>query len=121
MADPAATPGPGAVGWRAESAAEVTPSTTAPEPGEIVWSFRLERQDEAGNRVPPVPVEMRARSFEGFISGGDLVEVDHRWSPGRTLPPRRVHNVTTGAVVKAPWSRPCCGCSWWRRSLVIGY
>jgi hypothetical protein len=68
-------------------------------PPRIVWTFRLERYDQAGNRLQPIPVEMRGRSFEGAISDGDTVEVRGRWHQGTTLRPQRAANLTTGAVV----------------------
>jgi hypothetical protein len=73
----------------------------ASDPPRIVWTFRLERYDEAGDRLQPVPVEMRGRSFEGAISEGDTVEVYGRWRDGTTLRADRARNRTTGAVVTA--------------------
>ncbi|NUR69675.1 MAG: hypothetical protein HOU81_02545 [Hamadaea sp.] len=60
-----------------------------------VWNFRLERRDAQGGPLPPVPVEMRARSFRGQIANGDVVEIP---SSSR---PMRLKNLTTGATVKA--------------------
>jgi hypothetical protein len=60
-----------------------------------VWNFRLERRDARGAALPPVPVEMRARSIRGQIANGDLVEIP---SSAR---PMRLKNVTTGATIKA--------------------
>ncbi|MEV6971820.1 hypothetical protein AB0M47_42665, partial [Hamadaea sp. NPDC051192] len=60
-----------------------------------VWNFRLERRDARGSALPPVPVEMRARSIRGQIANGDLVEIP---TSGR---PMRLKNLTTGATVKA--------------------
>jgi hypothetical protein len=68
-------------------------------PPRIVWTFRLERYDQAGNRLQPIPIEMRGRSFEGAISDGDTVEVRGRWRQGTTLRPQQAVNLTTGAVV----------------------
>jgi hypothetical protein len=76
-------------------------SEAATEPPTIVWTFRLERYDGSGNRLQPVPIEMRGRSFEGAISEGDTVEVRGRWDEGTTLRPKRVRNLTTGATVGA--------------------
>ncbi len=83
-------------------------SEGASDPPKIVWTFRLERYDAAGNRLQPVPVEMRGRSFEGAISEGDTLEVRARWREGTTLRASRATNLTTGAVVQAkgygsPW------------------
>jgi len=67
----------------------------------LVWTFRVEQYDSSGNRLPPIPVELRGTSFEGAISDGDEVEVQGRWSKGRTLRAKRVVNLTTGAAVEA--------------------
>ncbi len=53
-----------------------------------------------GNRLPPVPVEIRGRSIEGVISEGDQVEIPGVWREGETLRTTLVRNKTTGAVVK---------------------
>ena len=60
-----------------------------------VWNFRLERRDASGSTLPPVPVEVRARSIQGQITNGDLLEIP---SSSR---PMRLKNLTTGATVKA--------------------
>jgi Double zinc ribbon len=67
----------------------------------IIWTFRLERYDKTGNRLQPVPVEMRGRSFEGFINDGDLIGVPGKWKEGRTVRPDCVSNLTNGAMVQA--------------------
>ena len=67
----------------------------------IVWTFRIERTDARGNRLQPVPVEMRSSSFEGMLADGDWVVVPGPWHPGELLRPRRVYNETTGATVQA--------------------
>jgi hypothetical protein len=65
-----------------------------------VWTFRIERVDAEGNRMPPIPVQMRSRSFEGFINEGDQVECEGDWTQGRVLQPKEVFNVSTNSVVK---------------------
>jgi hypothetical protein len=65
-----------------------------------VWTFRVERYDEAGNRRRPVPVQMRAGAIEGVLTEGDEVRVVGRWRDG-TLHSNHVHNVTTHSAVKA--------------------
>lgn len=68
----------------------------------MVLSFRMERYDPAGNRLTPVPVEMRARKFAGAPpSDGDLVDVEARWKKGRPLRPKRFHNLTTNCDFSA--------------------
>jgi len=70
-------------------------------PTKIIWTFRVERFDTAGNRLPPVPVEMRSKSFKGFINEGDRVEVPGKWREGQIARPKTLRNLTTGAIVKA--------------------
>lgn len=67
---------------------------------EQVWGFRLERYRE-GRRLPPIPVEMRGRSFSGSINDGDLIEFRGTWRDGQDSPlrPRRVYNRTSGMTV----------------------
>ncbi|WP_158710163.1 hypothetical protein [Streptomyces katrae] len=67
---------------------------------ETVWAFRVERYDEAGNRVLLVPVEMRGYAFEGAISEGDWVRAHGKMKRG-TLRASRLENLTSGADVQA--------------------
>jgi FHA domain len=69
-----------------------------------VLSFRVERYDSVGNRLPPVGAEL-AGYRSGQLSDGDDVEVSGRWSGG-TLRAARVTNLSTGAQV-----RGMSGCS----------
>lgn len=66
-----------------------------------VVTFRVERFDQTGNRLPPVAVQMRGRTFEGAISEGDWVEVAGSGIPSGTLHLDRVRNLTTAADVRA--------------------
>jgi hypothetical protein len=77
---------------RAESLGEGATNT--------VWTFRLERYDRDGNRLPPIPVQLRGLRFEGFVSEGDDVRATGEWKDG-TLVTERVENLTTHATVKA--------------------
>lgn len=61
-----------------------------------VWTFRVERHDDEGGVLPPVPVEIRGLNFRGIIGEGDWVDVGRRWKPGTVLHPKSVHNLTTG-------------------------
>lgn len=65
----------------------------------IIWTFRLERYD-AGERLPPIPLEMRGKSFSGFINEGDTVEIKGKWRPGTVFKTKRVYNVTSDSAVK---------------------
>jgi len=67
-----------------------------------VLYFTLERLDETtGNRLPPVPVEMRGVRFAGYVSEGDRVRIAGRWKSGEVLHPKKIMNLTTNAEVKS--------------------
>lgn len=65
-----------------------------------VWTFRVERYDEAGNRISLIPVEMRGYRFEGAIHEGDWIRARGRIKSG-TLHVIRLENLTTNASVRA--------------------
>lgn len=67
----------------------------------LVWTFTLERFDDSGNRLPPVPVQLRGRSFDGALRDGDWVQVQAIWRPGTTVHVKEVLDLTTGALVRA--------------------
>jgi hypothetical protein len=67
------------------------------KPDVIIWTFRLERYEE-GQRLPPIPVEMRGTNFSGFINNGDTIELLEKWREGRLHRTGRVYNVTSGGV-----------------------
>jgi hypothetical protein len=67
----------------------------------MVWTFRLERFDNAGNRLNPVLVQMRGLRFEGGISDGDWVAVGGAASADGIIHVDGVRNLTTGALVQA--------------------
>ena len=64
-----------------------------------IWTFRVERYDESGNRMQPVPVEIKGMKFEGTISEGDWVELPELWKPGEVASPKKFDNLTTGARI----------------------
>jgi len=69
-------------------------------------TFRVDRYDVSGNRLAPVPVEMR-RYRGGLLTDGDEVEVVGQWSRG-TLRASRIRNLTTASDVRswfAGWSK----------------
>lgn len=68
--------------------------------GEVVWNFRVERQDASGNPLPRVAVEMRGLGFEGALNNGDWVEVTGKFNHG-TLMAAEVSNLSTRATVRA--------------------
>jgi pSer/pThr/pTyr-binding forkhead associated (FHA) protein len=72
--------------------------------GPSILSFRMERYDIVGNRLPPVGAELIGfRS--GRLSDGEEVEVSGRWSHG-TLHATKVINLSTGAQVRGTDIRP---------------
>lgn len=64
-----------------------------------IWSFRVESFDRTGNRMQPVPVEMRGRTFQGMLNEGDQIEIRAKWREGQTLRVTEVYNTTTGSKV----------------------
>jgi hypothetical protein len=66
-----------------------------------IWNFRVERFDASGNRLTPVPVEMRAEKFYNSISEGDWVEIPGAWREGMLMRPKMVRNLTTQTNVAA--------------------
>jgi tetratricopeptide repeat protein len=66
-----------------------------------IWTFSVEREDEAGNRLPPVLVEMRGHEFRGNIEEGDTVEVSGTSRAGEIKHAKEVHNLTKNATVRA--------------------
>jgi hypothetical protein len=67
---------------------------------QIVWTFRIERRDSHGNRLPPVPVEMRAYWFAGSLNDGDEIEVyGPNYREGTTIYATQLMNLTTRSTV----------------------
>jgi hypothetical protein len=62
-----------------------------------ILSFRVERYDGMGNRLPPVGAELIGL-VTGELSDGEEVEVFGRWSHG-TLKATKITNLSTGAQV----------------------
>lgn len=67
-------------------------------------SFRVERYDRSGNRLQPVPVEVRGIQHSGQLNDGEEVEVTGKWRHG-TIRARTVVNITTGAQVRVAGSK----------------
>jgi hypothetical protein len=65
-----------------------------------VLSFRVDRYDQAGNRIQPVGVELIGYR-SGQLSEGEQVEVVGHWKRG-TLRAHRVVNLTTNAEIVGP-------------------
>ena len=62
----------------------------------------MERIDADGNTLQPVPVEIKAASFHGFVTEGDRVRIPvGSWRPGKILAPKQFYNETTQSEVKA--------------------
>ena len=68
------------------------------ENGGDVLSFRIDRYDAAGNRLPPIGVEVPYFGG-GHVGEGEEVEVVGRWSRG-TLMASKVTNLATNAEVR---------------------
>ncbi len=45
----------------------------------VAWAFRIERYDQDGNRLQPIPAQMRGIAFEGSFSDGDEVIATGVW------------------------------------------
>lgn len=71
-----------------------------------IIAFHVERYDKAGNRMSPIPVEMRCKSFVGLIREGDQVEVRGKWREGEVLRVSKVYNLTTRSRIKKGASSP---------------
>jgi hypothetical protein len=82
-----------------------------------ILSFRVESFDKAGNRMQPVAVEMRGKSFQGMLNEGDQVKIRAILRKGQALRVSEVYNVTTGSRVKAKRSAP--GIPMWVWNLVF--
>ena len=67
----------------------------------IVWTFQLERHSETAERLDPIPVEMRGKSFSGFINEGNVVGLYEKTWQGGIVRPWRVYNVTFKEDIKA--------------------
>ncbi|MGV9248052.1 hypothetical protein [Streptomyces sp. NPDC003710] len=76
-----------------------------------IWNFRVERHDQSGNKLVPIPVEMRGYSFVGSISDGDEVHLRGRWRHG-TLRVDEIINLTTHARVRVWPSRRLTTICW---------
>ncbi|MDQ6874362.1 MAG: hypothetical protein M3042_04760 [Actinomycetota bacterium] len=63
-----------------------------------IVNFRLERYDKRGNRLQPIPVEMRGMTITGYIAEGERVQVGGKFHNG-TLYAKKVENVTTGGGI----------------------
>jgi len=69
-----------------------------------VLDFRIERHDASGNRLAPVPVQMRGQSFSGAVNNGDEIRVNRgKWRDG-TLRVKDLDNLSTGAEVRTKGS-----------------
>lgn len=74
-----------------------------------VWTFRIERFDAEGNRLPPIPVEMKAYKISGFVTDGDRVSVKiSGWKAGKLLSPKSFYNETTQSAVTEKKSKTGC-------------
>lgn len=70
------------------------------QPNMQVYSFRVERFDAQGNRLPAVTVEMKGIGFEGSLNEGDQVRIDRKPRPGKTIRIKELMNLTAGSIFK---------------------
>ena len=68
------------------------------EANSTILSFRIERYDGTGNRLPPVGAELIGFRT-GRLSDDEEVEVSGRWSHG-TLQATKIINLSTGAQIR---------------------
>ncbi|MGV9248054.1 zinc ribbon domain-containing protein [Streptomyces sp. NPDC003710] len=88
---------------------------------EDVWNLRVERHDPSGNKLVPIPVEMRGHDWVGSLSDGDEVHVSGRWRDG-TLRVEELKNLTTDARVRAKsYRRLQIGCLVIFCLIVVGF
>jgi pSer/pThr/pTyr-binding forkhead associated (FHA) protein len=95
-------PSPGPVGNRVRGVARSVQIRKRDQDRDVL-TFRVDRYDASGNRIPSVAVELM--DFEGgHVAEGEEVEVTGRWSRG-TLRASRVVNLSTRSEVrgKGPW------------------
>jgi hypothetical protein len=97
-------PGASAGGQRDEVVGQARGIADHQRGAEIVWTFRVERYDAAGNRELLAPVEMRGYRFEGAIADGDWVRVRGPVKRG-TLRASQVENLSTGALIRPTTNR----------------
>ncbi len=71
------------------------------DPSHALWTFTLLRfNDELGNPLPRIPIEMRGKRFEGFINDEDTVIVKGKWEAGKVLKVNELYNKTNNIWVK---------------------
>jgi FHA domain len=100
--DVPAAPSPGPVGNRVRGVARSVQIRKRDQDRDVL-TFRVDRYDASGNRIPSVAVELM--DFEGgHVAEGEEVEVTGRWSRG-TMRASRVVNLSTRSEVrgKGPW------------------
>jgi hypothetical protein len=66
-----------------------------------VWSFYVERYDKEGNRLAPIPVQMKGNGFRGMIREGDKIKVSRKYlSRKGNIKTNKVYNQTTHSKVR---------------------
>jgi hypothetical protein len=66
-----------------------------------ILTFVVDRFDEMGDRLTPIPVEMKG-TIQGVLNDGDKVEIDVDWETGQTIQLQKLLNLTTGGMVSIP-------------------
>jgi hypothetical protein len=85
------------------TARAVQQRTVGTQASREILSFRVEHYDSMGNRLDPLPVELRGGPGErivGQLNENDQVEVRGTWRSG-SLRAETIINLSTGAVVQA--------------------
>lgn len=101
-------------GWARRVQLRSVPGSGGNGPAREILLFRVEHYDDAGNRRPPIPVEVRSSMHTHHISGqlneGDEVQLTGDYRKG-TLRAESVLNISTGAQIDgdistgAKWKR----------------
>lgn len=87
--------------WGSARSVQMRQESLGPAMQRQVLVFRIEIYDDAGNRLPPVPVEMRSISVRGQVSEGEQVTAVGTFHRG-TLIADKITNAVTGARVGPP-------------------
>jgi hypothetical protein len=67
----------------------------------LVWTFQLERHNETGERLEPIPVEMSGKFFSGTINEGNVIRLYEKSWDGGVVRTKRVYDVTFEEDIKA--------------------
>jgi hypothetical protein len=83
-----------------------------------VLTLRIERYDSSGNRLQPVPVELRGTEIRGTVVDGDIVQVRGKVIAGAILSVKKLDNRTSGTVVVAHTTSADAFVSLWNKAFI---